>query len=159
MDYQEFIELFEPVQDKLYFLILSIVKNADDADDVFQDVALRGCVNFNKLRNRGSFMPWITKIAVNASYDQIRKRRDKVDISTLSLPHYDTYSEGDEALRDALMQLRDAERTVVILRALHELTFKEIAGIVHRPENTVRTVYARALKKLSAILDEKGGII
>lgn len=160
MDYSEFMRLFEPLQSKIHFLILSIVRNEDDAADVFQDVALKGCLNFRKLRNPSSFNAWISRIAVNAARDYVRKRRDKIDISTLSLPHYDTYSESDEVLRRAMISLSDSERTVVILRAVQDLPYKDIAAIIHRPESTVRTVYARAIRKLSDKLnsnDQKGG--
>lgn len=156
MDYQEFMRLFEPLEKNLFFLILSIVKNKDDADDVFQDVALKGCTGFKKLRDNSNFNAWINRIAVTTAYDHVKKRRRHIDIETVALPYYDTYNEGDEALRRAMLSLEEQERTIVILKAVNGLHHKEIARIVRRPESTVRTVYARAIKKLSEILEKSG---
>ena len=162
MDCGEFMRLFEPLQKNLYFLILSIVKDADDADDVFQDTALKGCLSFKKLRDPSAFNAWISRIATHAAYDCVRRRRSHVDIETLAIPYYDAYSDPDEELRRAMMTLEEHERTVVVLRAIQGLRYKEIASILRRPEPTVRTVYARAIKKLAAILHDppdtkKGG--
>lgn len=156
MDYQEFLRLFEPVQKNIFFLILSIVRNRDDADDVFQDTALKAYTSFKKLRDKRKFNAWVSKIAVSASYDYLKKRKQHVDIESVALPYYDTYTEGDEALRKAMLTLEKEERTIVILKAVNGLHHKEIAQIVRRPEATVRTIYARAIKKLADILEKSG---
>lgn len=154
MDYQEFMRLFEPLQKNVFFLILSIVRNKDDADDVFQDTALKGCTSFKKLRDKTKFGAWISRIAVTTAYDHVKKRRQHIDIESVALPYYDSYSESDERLRQAMMTLDEQSRTIVILKAVNGLKHKEIAQIVHRPETTVRTVYARAIRNLSDILDK-----
>lgn len=156
MDYQEFLKLFEPVQKSIFFLILSIVRNKDDADDVFQDTALKACLSFKKLRDKEKFNAWLSKIAVTASYDYLKKRKLHVDFESVSMPYYDSYNEGDEELRRAMLALKKEERTIVILKAVNGLQHKEIAQIVHRPEATVRTVYARAIKKLQDTLEQSG---
>lgn len=150
------MKLFEPIQKSIFFLILSIVKNKDDADDVFQEAALKGCLNFKKLKNTKRFNAWFSKIAVNTAYDYLKKRRLHVDIEAVALPWYDTYNEGDEELRQAILSLEKEERIIVILKAVNGLKHKEIAGIVRKPEATVRTIYSRAVKKLSDLLEEKG---
>ena len=156
MDYQEFMRLFEPAQKSIFFLILSIVRDKDDADDVFQDTALKACTLFKKLRDKEKFNSWLSKIAVTTAYDYVKKRKAHVDIESVALPYYDSYRDEDEALRQAMMTLEDQERTIVILKAVNGLRHKEIAGIVRRPEATVRTIYARAIKKLSDILEQNG---
>lgn len=154
MEYREFMRLFEPVQKNIFFLILSIVRNNDDAEDVFQDTALKGCIHFQKLRSYDKFNAWISRIAVTTAYDFVRRRRRTVDIDAVTLPHYDTYNEDDDRLREAMLKLDESERTIVVLKAVQGLHHKEISQIVHRPENTVRTVYARAIKKLADMLSE-----
>lgn len=156
MDYQEFMRLFEPAQKNTYFLILSIVRNGDDADDVFQDTALKACTSFKKLRDKQKFNAWLSKIAITTAYDCVKKRRRHIDIESVALPYYDTYNEGDEELRKAMMTLEEQERTIVILKAVNGLHHKEIAEVVRRPEATVRTIYARAINKLSDILTKSG---
>lgn len=150
------MRLFEPAQKSIFFLILSIVRDKDDADDVFQDTALKACTSFKKLRDKEKFNSWLSKIAVTTAYDCVKKRRAHVDIDTVALPYYDSYNDDDDALRHAMMTLEEQERTIVILKAVNGLHHKEIARIVHRPEATVRTIYARAVKKLSEILEDNG---
>ncbi len=150
------MRLFEPEQKKIFFLILSIVRNQDDADDVFQDTALKACTNFKKLRDTGKFNAWLSKIAITTAYDYLKKRRRHIDIESVVLPYYDSYNEGDEGLRQAMLALEEEERTIVILKAVNGLQHKEIAQIVRRPEPTVRTIYARAVKKLADNLDKSG---
>lgn len=156
MDSQEFLRLFEPAQKNVFFLILSIVRNKDDAEDVFQETALKACTGFKKLRDTSRFSAWLSRIAVTTAYDYLKKRRHHLDIDDVAIPYYDTYNESGEQLRRAMLTLNEEERTIVILKAVNGLPHKEIATIVRRPEGTVRTIYARAVKKLSDKLTTPG---
>lgn len=152
---EKFIRLFESYSSKVFFTILGIVKDKQDAEDIFQDTALKAYKSFNKLKDTNSFNTWIIKIAINNSYDYIKRNRLTYNIDELQIPYYDNYGYKDEILLDALNMLSSDERIVVILKVYDEMSYKEISKIVDRPINTLKSVYTRSLIKLKKYLESK----
>ena len=153
---EEFIKLFKEREKKIFFTILGILRKQDGAEDVFQETAIKGLKNFHALKDKSSFNAWIIKIAINNSYDFLKKQKRLYDVSELNIPYYDDYSEDDSILFSSLDSLSKDERIVVILKVFKDISYNEISKITNRPINTLKSVYSRSLKKMIKHLEAKG---
>lgn len=150
-------ELYCCARGAVYGLSLSILKNAQDAQDITQDTFVKIWENVGYYKPVGSPMAWILTIARNLSRMRLRKfsrigeftqeEWDAIpaDSSTVTV-------EDRVVLQTALAVLEDQERQVVLLHAASGLKFREIAALLEQPVNTVLSKYHRAIKKMSAQL-------
>jgi RNA polymerase sigma-70 factor (ECF subfamily) len=136
--------LLERHQAYIYSYILFLVKDADAANDFFQDTFQRAIVAIrsHKYQTSGKFSAWLTRIAHNLILDQGRKsettqtvREDQVSPKALnSLRLSDATREDEmidhqtrESIRHLLDYLPAPQREVVMMRFYDDLSFKEIA--------------------------------
>ncbi len=121
--------------------------------------------NLHLLRDRGHFRPWLLKIAINACHEFSRKSRPtpfsrlwkkeddeqnpelKLLISEKAEPEHS----GDlpQLIHLALRKLPEAQRSVIILKEYHGLTFREISAILDENENTVKARLYKGLERLN----------
>jgi RNA polymerase sigma-70 factor, ECF subfamily len=150
----------------VYRLALSILNDADEAEDAVQDTFLRAAAGIHRYQIGTNFKAWIYTIAVNTCRDYLRKRaaraaRDKV----LKAIHVLTEeSPGPEAaaiqkesrtrLWDLVDRLGEKHRLVVILRLANNLSIKEISQILEIHEKTVYSRLYDAFKKLRQQLSQ-----
>lgn len=176
-DYNDLVDklsIEKLVQDYLaivYRFVYRLVGNEDDATDIAQEVMVKVWKNLTKYDSSQDFKPWLFKISRNSTIDWLRRRR-QIPFSTLDRLN----EEGSEKFADnlidlellpdevfaqaeitekfnrALAELLFAEQTIVSLHLEEGLTFDEIAKILDRPLNTVKSNYRRSLIKLRAKL-------
>lgn len=148
--------------DYVHGLVYALIGNAQDAEDVTQEVFLsvyRALPTYQP--ERASMRTWLTKMTVNACHMHRRRNflrsfwqhRDYdaaalevVDLSLAGAPEDQALrSEARRTLVDALSKLRYEHRTVLVLHYYLELSCQEIAGVTGCPEGTVysRLYYAR----------------
>ena len=77
----DFDEIFEQYFDRIYYKILGVVKNPEDAEDISQEVFISVYKNLKKFRADSNIYTWIYKIAINKIYDFFRKRKVELDLS------------------------------------------------------------------------------
>ncbi len=128
------------------------------ADDLVQDTLERG---WNKLAlwRRGTDMrAWLFGIMHNVHVDQVRKpalATEELDEHTL-IPHAINSPSAGLELRDmesALSQLPAEQREVLLLVALEEMTYDEVAATLQLPIGTVMSRLSRARERLRAIAE------
>lgn len=154
-------------QDQVYGFACSLVRDEVVAQDITQEVFLtlwehHGEVDANRV------LPWLMRVTRNACIDQLRRRQTRhrtmtVDTDTLiyaesERPLPDTNAEVadfEEHLDDALDEIDEPYRSVVILRELQELKYKEIAEVLEMPLNTVKVYLHRGRKKLRTQLTNR----
>lgn len=140
-----------------YRLAYSYVRNADDALDIVQESIYKAISSIDSLKNHNYIKTWFYRIVVNTSLDFLRKRR-KVDIVdedvliSLDSGIVDDYSNFD--LQEALDNLPDKYRAVVILRYFEDLKIEEIAEVLNENVNTVKTRLYKSLEKLRIKLSD-----
>ena len=141
-------------QNKFYRLAYSYVQEEQAALDVVQNAicrALEGCFG---LKNPLALKTWFYRILVNESLQYLRKRKKE---TTLTEEHTATltYREEDKRAYEAVIQLPEAMKNVVLLHYYEDLTLKQIAEITDTPLSTVKTRLYSALKKLKLTLKEE----
>lgn len=141
----------------VWHMVLRMVNQAEDAEDLCQDVFLRVFRDIKSFRGDAKLSTWIGSIAYNVCIDYIRKKgREKVyptdDLSPvmsgIGTPE-DTTGRMNRADMKAIVHgviaaLPVQYRTVITLYHLDECSYREIAEITGMPEGTVKSYISRA---------------
>jgi len=163
-DQEAFGILMRRHQSDVHSLLRGIVRNGADADDLTQEAFFRAYRYLDRFDPRRPFTPWICRIAINLAFRHLR-RRTKGCLSleeehpatgrslrdSLPAPDSDRRIAGRLELRQveaALEQLPPMHRSILVLRAIHGLSYGEIAGILGIPEGTVMSRLSRARASL-----------
>jgi len=169
-------ELVHRYQRQVYSLLYRMLGNASDAEDTTQETFIRAYRALRTFRQDASFLTWLYKIASNLSVDLIRSRRSKgaasldEEIESGREPATSNREAApeDAAMRgavadivqNAIMELPDRYRQVVVLRHNAGMSIEEIAQRLDLPTGTVKThlFRARALmrERLGPILGMNG---
>lgn len=142
-DDRPFQELFRRYQNVVWRVCYSFTRNADDAEDLTQEIFFRVYRNLAKFEGRSALKTWIYRIAINTCQNEIRrlKRRPQLaetDVQTMAeyLPS-STTTEGEwqkvnlrEQLALAFSRLRPEEHRILTLRDVEERPYSEISEIL-----------------------------
>lgn len=136
---------------RYYRLAYSYVKNESDALDVVQEAAYKAMDKCDTLKNMDYAGSWICRIVMNEAYNMLRKRqKEEYQTQEADLSSEDHYEDLD--LRQALLQLREEEQTVIYLRYYEDRQLDEIAEITKEKLSTVKSRLYRAVGKLKMAL-------
>ncbi|MEM7050872.1 MAG: sigma-70 family RNA polymerase sigma factor [Acidobacteriota bacterium] len=159
-----------------YLLALQLLRDPEDALDVAQDSALRFFSNLHRFEPGRAVKPWLFAIVRNRVRDLKRWRRvrlhepldgltgeDRPEIVDLSPGPEGTAEQRQLQARlwQAVNQLTDGQREILILRDYQDLSYQEIARVLSIPQGTVMSRLHRARKALRSTLsdlDEAGEI-
>ena len=167
-DNKAFEKLLSKYRKSVYYMLLKMVKNADDAEDLTQEAFAKAFNSIEKFDSTFAFSTWLFRIATNNCIDFIRKKR----VSTVSI---DQPLEGDDGsrmrfdvkddnldpnqemlkkqrkhyLNMAIDRLPEKYRTLVELRYFRELSYEEVAQELQIPLGTVKAQLFRARELLS----------
>ena len=145
----DFGNIYEEYFDRVYYKVLSVVKNDDDAEDICQETFISVYKNLSKFREESNIYTWIYRIAINKTYDFFKKRKIEFEINddVLSLPE-DVNFDTKVILQEKLKLISDKEREIVILKDIYGYKLKEIAEMKNMNLSTVKSVYYKALKDM-----------
>ena len=151
---------------------LRLMGNSSDAMDLLQEVFLGVYRNLHRFRGDAKFSSWLFRIAHNKAIDLSRRKRllagtppnaegeadpleglpaDRQQEPEISLMH----SELNQRIVERLSQLPLAQRLVVELKVFQSMTFEEIADMQDISENTAKTRFYAALKKLKQTTEDE----
>ena len=149
------VDLYETIvnhyQLQLYKYIKYLINSSDDVEDILQEVFIRGYKNLSKYKNGTSFNAWLYRLTYNHTMNYMKKRNRSKVVYLETLPEMiateipDT--EMSEVTRVALAQLTIEERNLLFLRIYEELSYKELAQLLHKKESSLRKQYERVRKK------------
>ena len=145
----DFDNIYEEYFDRVYYKVLSVVKNDDDAEDICQETFISVYKNLSKFREESNIYTWIYRIAINKTYDFFKKRKIEFEINddVLSLPE-DVNFDTKVILQEKLKLISEKEREIVILKDIFGYKLKEIAEMKDMNLSTVKSVYYKALKDM-----------
>jgi RNA polymerase sigma-70 factor (ECF subfamily) len=162
-------ELYRRHERRVYNLALRTLGNPWDAADVAQETFIKAFRNLGSFKGEARFGTWLHRIAVNAAYDHLRRRKpepmEAEIIDDLSSPGgsaavvgtgrngIDPAMDGlSEPLRGALMQLDEGFRFAVVLCDLLGFPYIEAAEILGVQEGTIKSRIFRAREALATSL-------
>jgi len=145
----DFDNIYEEYFDRVYYKVLSVVKNDDDAEDICQETFISVYKNLSKFREESNIYTWIYRIAINKTYDFFKKRKLEFEINddVLSLPE-DINFDTKIILEEKLKLISEKEKEIVVLKDIYGYKLKEIAEMKNMNLSTVKSVYYKALKDM-----------
>ena len=154
-DSESFNELVLRWERPIYALAYRTIGREEDARDVCQETFLRAFRALPGFRGQAKFSSWLYRIALNLCRDWIRRERrapivqppEDVDVMELAAAAEPSESIEDlvarkdlsRAVERAMALLPDEQRTAIVLKEDHGLTFQEIAELLGCPLSTVKT--------------------
>ncbi|MCI6465573.1 MAG: sigma-70 family RNA polymerase sigma factor [Faecalicatena sp.] len=149
-------ELIEIHKNYLYRMAYLHSGTEDAALEIVQETILKGFHSIKTLRNPELFRSWITRILIHISIDFHRKSVPSIQIDE-NLPETRSLGISIEErldLYEAIRQLPEKYRLVIVLKYFDDLKQDEIAGIMNIPRGTVAAYLTRARKELRRSLKE-----
>lgn len=173
-DQKAYAELMSRYRDAIYFMLLKMVNNQDDAEDLTIEAFGKAFKSIHQYTPNFAFSTWLFKIATNNCIDFIRKRRGGITISIdnvqggreeipIRIP--DDEMDPEESLinqqkvklmRDVVLKLKPRYRKLVEMRYFEELSYEEISEKLELPIGTVKAQLFRARELLYNIMKSAG---
>lgn len=170
-DQRAYAKLMTRYRDSIYFLLLKMVHNEDDANDLTIEAFGKAFSNLGKYTPDFAFSTWLYKIALNNCIDFIRKKK----VETLSLFEFSDGEAGEgyrkevqssspdpeesyirkqrnKLLREVIDKINPKYRLLIELRFYDEKSYEEIAIETNLPLGTVKAQLFRAKGLLYQIL-------
>lgn len=171
-DTDAFNELVVRWETPIHALAYRVLGRDEDARDVCQEAFLRAFRGLSRFKGQAKFSSWLYRIALNLCNDRLRRERrvgfvqPQNDFETTDRAAVDPINETVEeliirrelgrAVSRAIANLPPEQRTVIVLKEYHDLTFREIAELVGCPLSTVKTRLYQGLSVLRKQLERKG---
>ena len=164
-DREAFRALYDATSGRLFGIVVRVVRRADWAEDILQEVYVRIWRHAARYRpERGSPMPWLATIARNGALDWRRRNTGGIwaaatedgenpDLQEAGALDWTDAAEDARALRHCLDELESEPRTCIVLAYTEGLTHDELASRLSRPIGTVKSWIRRGLHRLKDCLD------
>jgi RNA polymerase sigma-70 factor (ECF subfamily) len=168
-DHGAYTLLVERWRVKIRALCIRMTGNVPLGEDLAQDVFARVFEKRREFKGASKFSTWLWRIAVNRCYDEMRRPVNRATTESLDdesatvvldivmearTPREELAAhEEAEMVRQALMQLPENYRAVLVLRHYENLKLREIAEVLEVPEGTVSSRMAEALTQLTRLLE------
>ncbi|HET7618695.1 MAG TPA: sigma-70 family RNA polymerase sigma factor [Vicinamibacterales bacterium] len=163
-DLDSFNQLVLRWERPIYALAYRVIGREEDARDVCQETFLRAFRALGGFKGQAKFSSWLYRITLNLCRDWIRRQRrtpiaempegvDLIELASESTPVESIEDlvarrEIGRAIARAMADLPSEQRTAIILKEYHGLTFQEIADLLDCPLSTVKTRLYQGLSVL-----------
>jgi RNA polymerase sigma-70 factor (ECF subfamily) len=165
-----FAELREIYARRVYWKLLNMTKNREDAEDALQDTFLRAYMALHTFEERSSFYTWITRIAINSALMILRKRRLHPEVSFDSpsetedeaIPAFDfkdsrpspehicVHRQRYAYLLRSIQKLPPRLRQVIEMQTMDNYSIREIAQALDISQAAVKSRLSRARAHLAS---------
>lgn len=159
--------LISPIQKRMIDIVARIVRDPEDAADVFQEVLALIWAKLERIDRHPNPHAYIIRICITRSYDALRKRarrrRREIRLENIQAKMWPARSlgyikEGDRvtAIREAIAMLPPNQGQAVLLRLMEDSPYHTIAGILGCSEATARSHFSKGKARLVKLLGELG---
>jgi RNA polymerase sigma-70 factor (ECF subfamily) len=174
-DVDSFNQLILRWERPIYALAYRVIGREEDARDVCQETFLRAYRALPGFKGEAKFSSWVYRIALNLCRDWIRRQRrnpvsqmpDDIDVldaiaetgPSESVEDLVARRELSAVVEEAMSHLPAEQRTAIILKEYHGMTFQEIADLQGCPLSTVKTRLYQGLSVLRRQLERQGQLV
>ena len=171
-DEAAFKYLVENYKDRVYNTAIGIVQNAEDAEDVAQEVFIQVYRSIGDFKGQSKLSTWLYRIATTRSLDLLRSRKSKKRAGLVQR----LFGEGNEPIFEipdfhhpgvaldqkenaarlfkAIAQLPENQKTAFTLHKLEELSYQEVSEVMQTSVPAVESLMHRARQNLKKILEK-----
>jgi RNA polymerase sigma-70 factor (ECF subfamily) len=168
--------LVEANQDRVYNTAIGIVQNAEDAEDVAQDVFIQAFRSIESFKGESKISTWLYRIATTRSLDLLRARKSKKRFGFLQRLFNDKEElqfdppdfnhpgvvlerkENAAKLFKAIARLPENQKAAFTLHKLEGLSYQEISEVLQTTIPAVESLMHRAKQNLRKMLTESDGL-
>ncbi len=158
-----FSEIVRRYERRVFFVVKKMLNDDDESSDATQEVFIKLHDSLKKFRGDANLYTYIYRIATNVAISYLRKRKvrsvvrlDEVVTNMLSGGNEPQRESDQEELRklvaDAVAALPAQQKQVFVLRFYEELSYEEIAQVMHRSMGAMKANYFHAMKKIGEYL-------
>jgi RNA polymerase sigma-70 factor (ECF subfamily) len=153
--------LVRKYQDRLFNTLAHVLHDAEDAQDVVQDSFIQAFLKLETFQRSSTFYTWLYRIAMNMAATLRRRKRPVLSVDEIRDATGREPVDGGEGpgerldhqqrqrqVREAISQLSEEYRAVVVLREIEGFCYETIAEILDLPIGTVRSRLHRARLQL-----------
>ena len=174
-DLDSFNQLILRWERPIYALAYRVIGREEDARDVCQDTFLRAFRALPGFKGQAKFSSWVYRIALNLCRDWIRRQRrapvvqmaedaDPMELASEAGPAESIEDlvarrELSAVVEEAMALLPEEQRTAIVLKEYHGMTFQEIADLQGCPLSTVKTRLYQGLSVLRRHLERRGRLV
>ncbi|WP_442600610.1 sigma-70 family RNA polymerase sigma factor [Paenibacillus sp. KN14-4R] len=155
-DSEAFQILMQEEKEKLYKMAYVYMRNEEDSLEVFQETVYKAFKSISTLQDNQYFSSWLVRILIHTAIANLKKKRKVVSMSPEMLENVGEPNslklEDQIDLLQAMEQLEEKYKTVILMRFYKDYTIKQISTCLECPEGTVKTNLHRGLIKLKALL-------
>lgn len=155
---KNFINLINEHQGLIHKVCIMYENDQDARNDLFQEIVLQLWKSFPSFRGEAKITTWMYRIALNTAISGFRKQTRKVKTEDLQELHFnirdygnDDQEENFQKLQWAIRQLSEIERAMIMM-ALEEVPYEEIAETIGITQNNVRVRMNRIREKLRNLM-------
>ena len=151
------LKLYREYMPSVYRMAFSYLQNHPDSEDVVQESFLRLAQSGKHFEDTRQVQAWLIVTAANLSKDLLRRAHRK-DLPLDAVGDHPAPREEHRQLRSAVLELPEKYRTVIYLFYFEGYSVQELAKLLHRTENTVKTRLRRGRELLRDKIEREGGI-
>lgn len=157
-DPDAFGTLIDKYEKPLFNAAYRITGSVEDAMDATQSAFVSAYENLSGYDPKYRFFSWVYRIAVNASLDIVKRRREaelppQIEGASPDPEHRAVARETSHRVQEALMELTPEQRTVIVLRHFQGLSYDEMAEVTGVPAKTVKSRLYEGRQTLRTILE------
>ena len=166
-DQKAYETLLNKYRNLVFSIMLKMIRNPQEAEDLTQEAFMKAFNSLSSFNDEFAFSTWLMKIASNNCIDYLRKRKlrtysihepiqykdEKIEID---IPDQDAgpekkmiQSEKREIIENAINELPERYRHVIILRHKEEKSYEEISELLNLPLGTIKAQIFRAREILN----------
>lgn len=152
-DKDAYSKLIVSIQNDLYKVAYSRLKNSEDSKDAVQETIINAYIGIYKLKDNKLFKTWITKILINKC-NQIyskHKRKSEIDEKYVNSNQTIEYFEDNLDFDIMIDSLDEKAKTIFRLHYEDGLSIKQIASRLKMNENTIKTILSRGRNKIKKV--------
>lgn len=157
-----FIEFFKPNQKLIHKICRIYTDNAEDHEDLFQEITIQLWKSFPGFKGEAKFSTWMYRVALNTAITLFRKPKKQdsqavdIDVSSLKM-EYEVYEDDEYKLQKmykTIYELSDIEKALIMMY-LEDKSYKEIGEILGITEGNARVKMNRAKNNLKTKINTK----
>ena len=143
-----FCDNIKDLENGMYRLSYSILRNETDAQDAVQEAIYRSYKNLEFLKDKRKFKSWIYKIITNTSFEMLKNKKDYLDIEQENVQEDKIDIDTNLTLWNVVQGLEQPYRTTITLFYYEDMSIKEISKITGTKIDAIKKQLSRGREKI-----------